>query len=232
MSIKNNLLSLLVYLIIQTTFTINVQGQSSDSVLVKSDISIGNNTVLAKTKNITADSVLAKSDSSHWDYIAFEKIKSFINYIGETVFTKKTVTEPDEINSITTTPFTNYILIDYNFDGILEAQYEITLLMKNKKDPSFLYKIGSSKAQGDVGKIAYSKKQYSIRWYPTKELLQQVNSNDAIYFDVEILKSTTNISWLYVGGVVAITGGAAMLLTALIEAAPIPIKAVTPPGRP
>ncbi len=143
-------------------------------------------------------------------------------------YPKTIFAEEIKVNSVNVTPNETYFLIDYNMDGEVGNEYDINLFLKRESNPSFSYKIQYPKASGDIGKLNYTKKNNSIKWFPGEEFIDQFSDYSDLYFEIHVYEKSSGISWWnYVGGAALIGGSAAILLLKKP-----PQKLGGPPSRP
>jgi hypothetical protein len=106
------------------------------------------------------------------------------------------------------------INIYYEFNGDPDKDYNVTVVLKRKSDPSFSLVPKNLNGSVGIGKFANVKR--TIVWAPTADEQQTLQGND-FYFMVnaKVIKTESGggIPWyVYVGGAVVAGGVAAILL--------------------
>jgi hypothetical protein len=105
------------------------------------------------------------------------------------------------------------ININYEFNGDRDKDYNVTVVLKKKSDPTF--SLVPNNLTGDIGIGKFADAKRTIIWTPTSDEQQSLQGSD-FYFIVNAKEIETEsgggIPWyVYVGGA-AVAGGVAAIL--------------------
>lgn len=118
------------------------------------------------------------------------------------------------------------IIISYHLFGSYDIEYDISLVLKKKSDPS--YSFYPEQVRGDIGTGKFAGNLRKIEWNYSLEFTQAFT--DDFYFEVFAEEYSGVSPWIWAGGAVVV-GGVVFLLTSK-SAEEEPNVFPVPPGRP
>ncbi len=123
------------------------------------------------------------------------------------------------------------IVINYDLMAPTDGRYQIDIIMKNDKDPSF--SVAPKTVEGDIGEGPFAGANREIRWYFRQDYPRGFEG-EGYYFEIRVnpVRQQSNLLYYLLGGA-AVAGGAILLLAGKSSSTTngntdLPM----PPGRP
>lgn len=126
-----------------------------------------------------------------------------------------------------------HVTVRYDLQGVRNAKYYVSLLLRKRGDPSFSY--SPKVLTGDVGMGSYAGRDRSIVWNMSNEFPRGLQGDD-FYFvvnakEMEPAHSTGFLAWIGAGAAVVVAAVTYVIVTG--HGGPTsPASYPNPPGRP
>jgi hypothetical protein len=124
------------------------------------------------------------------------------------------------------------IIINYDLLGQADAKYDVRVVMKKDKDPSFVFT--PKNIEGHIGEGVSAGTDREIRWYFRTEYTLRIQS-DECYFEIQVRKMDEPSHLLYyiAGGAALVGGVLGIILSKNQSGGPELVSTLAlPPARP